>query len=220
MGNSESPRNKTPDFQNGDVLATYGSGGIWPLRRLALWVVYREIRAYQKAKWGEGCDYHPTHVRVWLNGRFFEMTTPVGKWTPLSEVLLEKKKWKVARYKQGLQNVEAMEAKASNMVGKKYDVGDLLDFGFSGLLGVFAKRFRLFGDRGEKYTVCSTALAKVLKAGGAQLSISRKDLRPSAEIAEAFKNPSIDTIVLEDNTIDPAYFVNNPSHWEVIESRL
>jgi len=202
-------------FQDGDVLVTYGSGGVWPPRRWVLWVVYRGIRAFQRAKWGSGADTGPTHVRVWLGGQFFEMTTPVGKWTTRDEVILDKKDWKVARFRGAIGNFPAMQQKAGAMVGLKYDIGDLLDFGLSGLVGRFAGWLRIFGDRERKYTVCSTALAKVLRAGGVPFRVSRDDVRRDAGVAVLFRDGA-DPIDLIDSAIDPAYFVNNPTQWEVV----
>jgi len=205
------------DFRDGDVLATNGSGGLWPPRRMLLWLVYRGIRAYQKAKWGEKSDSRPTHVRVWVGGRFFEMTTPVGQWTELRDVKLDKKDWKVARCSHrpagGLDLVK-MNGSAGTMVGNPYDKGDLLDFALAGFTGFFAKTLRIFGDRQHKYRVCSTAVAKVLLAGGAQMRISRADLNPDAAIGKDFAG---DEAVLPDDAIDPAYFVNNPMQWAVVK---
>jgi len=202
------------DFRDGDVLVTNGKGGFWPLRRLVLWIVYRGIRAYQKAKWGAASDYRPTHVRVWLGGGFFEMTVPNGCWTPLADIALNSKDWKVARYRgQTPLDPAAMAAVAQEMVGKPYDKGDLLDFALSGLAGLFARTFRILGDRANKYRVCSTAAAKVLVAGGAQIRVVRADLQPDAEIAHNFSG---DTTILPDDAVDPAYFINNPSTWEVV----
>ncbi|MEW5702949.1 MAG: hypothetical protein AB1792_12070 [Candidatus Zixiibacteriota bacterium] len=209
-----------PDYRNGDVLVTYGTGGIWPPRRLVLWLVYQAIRAYQKVKWGERSDFGPTHVRVWIAGRFFEMTTPVGQWTDLATLKLDKKRWKVGRYRHqsatGL-DADAMRATADAMVGNPYDRGDLLDFALAGLVGFFARILRIFGDRRHKYRVCSTAAAKVLVAGGAQMRISHADLLPDAAINADL---TADESILPDDVIDPAYFVNNRSHWEIVSLRM
>lgn len=181
-------------LQNGDILLTYGKGGFWPLRRMVLWLTYRAIRAYQKKKWGR--NWMATHCRVFLNGRFFEATTPVCCWTEVSELALDKKDWKVARW-AGTLDVPAMMAVAERLIGTPYDIGDLVDFGISGLLG-WVKGLRIFGDRARKYRVCSTAAAEIVNAGGARLFWRGKPLPPE--------------------NADPAAFENQPIHaWRIIE---
>ena len=180
------------NFIPGDVLLTYGTGGLWPPRRWLLWIVYRAIRAYQKAKWGSGIDYKPTHVRVWLGGVFFEATWPVAKWTRLDEALLDEKKFKIVRWAGGPLAIAPMLIEADPMIGTPYDWGDLLDMGIAAIAHI--PQFRIFGDRMKKYRVCSTAAAQVLRAGGA-------------------------TFTLPDNQVDPAYFLANTRDWRVVSEK-
>lgn len=177
-------------LRDGDVLLTYGTGGLWPPRRWFLWVVYHAIHKFQQRRWGDDADTRATHVRVWLNGRFFEATTPVCRWTRFAELNLGRKQWKVVRYKSAL-NRSAMLRTAYNLIHTPCDKGDLLDFALSGWLGRAAKVISLFGDRANKFRVCSTAAAEVLQAGGAQFQM------PTTEV-------------------DPAYFVNVVEDWQTI----
>lgn len=80
---------------------------------------------------------------------------------------------------------------AYRLMHTPYDKGDLLDFALSGWLGRAANTISLFGDRADKYRVCSTAAAEILQSGGAQ-----------------FRLPP--------TQIDPAYFANMPDDWSII----
>ena len=155
-----------------------------------MWVVYHAIHKFQRRRWGDDADTGPTHVRAWLHGRFFEATTPICKWTPLDSLDLNRKRWKLVRYRSPLDSAAMLKA-AYRLIHTPYDKGDLLDFALSGWLGRAASVIALFGDRANKYRVCSTAAAEILEAGGAQFH-----LPPSQ--------------------IDPAYFANVPEDWEVI----
>lgn len=180
---------KPTDLKPGDVLLTYGTGGLWPPRRWMLWVVYRAIRAYQKKKWGETVDVNPTHARLWLGGVFFEATWPKAKYTLFEETEIGKKRFKVVRWARGNLAIDPMLIAADPMIGTPYDWGDLLDMGVSAIAGI--PQFRIFGDRMNKYRVCSTAAAQVLTAGGA-------------------------TFDLPLNEIDPAYFLAKSHDWQVV----
>jgi len=183
-------------FRDGDILLTYGKGGFWPPRRMVLWLTYRAIRAYQKKKWL--LDWRATHCRVYLDGRFFEATTPVCRWTKLSELALDKKEWRVALWRETLDTAAMLDV-AERLIGTPYDKGDLIDLGLAGLVGWFTKHVRIFGDRAKKYRVCSTAAAEILHAGGARLFWRGKPLPP-------------------DET-DPAAFENQPADlWQVLEA--
>lgn len=94
------------------------------------------------------------------------------------------------RYKSAL-NRSAMLHAAYDLIHTPYDNGDLLDFALSGWLGRAANVISLFGDRANKYRVCSTAAAEVLQAGGAKFSI------PASQI-------------------DPAYFANVTEDWQTV----
>lgn len=79
---------------------------------------------------------------------------------------------------------------AYRLIHTPYDKGDLLDFALSGWLGRAANLISLFGDRANKFRVCSTAAAEVLAAGGAK-----------------FRMPI--------SQVDPAYFANMPDDWQI-----
>ena len=157
-----------------------------------LWVVYHAIRKFQERRWGKDADTRATHVRVWLNGRFFEATTPVCRWTELDSLALNGKEWMLVRYSSPL-NPQAMLQTAYRLINSPYDKGDLLDFALSGWLGRAANVISLFGDRADKFRVCSTAAAEVLQSGGAQFSM------PPSQI-------------------DPAYFANTPEEWKIMST--
>lgn len=152
--------------------------------------MYHAIHKFQQRRWGEEADTRATHVRAWLNGRFFEATTPRCRWTPLEELNLDCRKWKLLRYRAPL-NRGAMLQAAYRLIHTPYDNGDLLDFALSGWLGRAANVISLFGDRANKYRVCSTAAAEVLAAGGAQ-----------------FQMPI--------SQVDPAYFANVAEDWQTV----
>lgn len=189
-GTSAAPERNT--LRDGDILLTYGTAGIWPPRRWFLGVVYHAIRKFQQRRWGQGADTGPTHVRVWLHGRFFEATTPRCQWTALEDLHLTRKRWKLVRYHAALNSVAMLQC-AYRLVHTPYDKGDLLDFALSGWLGRSQNLISLFGDRANKFRVCSTAAAEVLSAGGAQFHL------PVSQI-------------------DPAYFANVTSDWRLIRS--
>jgi hypothetical protein len=190
-------------LHDGDVLLTYGTGGIWPPRRWLLWIVYHAIHKFQQRRWGENSDTRATHVRVWLNGRFFEATTPRCRWTNIDDLQLDRKHWRIARYIGPISHIgpiktlnrAAMLQSAYRLIHTPYDKGDLLDFALSGWLGRAANTISLFGDRANKYRVCSTAAAEVLQAGGAQFQ-----LPPSQ--------------------VDPAYFVNVSEDWRLVATSI
>lgn len=189
-------------LRDGDVLLTYGTGGLWPPRRWMLWLLYREIRLFQKKRWGDKSDYRPTHVRVWLNGRFFEATWPKAKWTPLEEVKADLKEWRLMRYRGDLV-AQSMLTEAGVIVDTPYDLGDLLDFKMSSWLGLVGKVLRLFGDRANKFRVCSTAAAYVLQAGG----------------LEEWRLPGDGWVVyLGPHEVDPAYFANAADFREIAKA--
>jgi hypothetical protein len=188
--------------QGGDVLLTYGTGGFWPPRRWVLWLVYRGIRAYQKAKWNDPAhkskwnglqpkaDDGPTHVRLRLGNRWFEATTPRCRWTEDSELKLDKKRWKLVRFHSAEKlDFDAMLARAAELNGTDYDEGDLFDFAISGILGSWKKKIRILGDRARKAFVCSTAAREILTVGG---------------------------VHFWEEAVDPAYYANNPREWWVV----
>lgn len=178
------------DLLPGDVLLTYGTGGLWPPRRWMLWVVYRAIRAYQRKKWGPSVDCDPTHARLWMGDTFFEATWPRAKWTRLEEIEIDKKRFKLVRWAGGNLAVAPMLTTASAMIGTPYDWGDLLDMGVSAISGI--PQFRIFGDRMNKYRVCSTAAAEILENAGATFDLPQKE-------------------------IDPAYFLAQSHDWRVVK---
>lgn len=177
----------------GDILVTYGSFGLWPPRRLLLWIVYNGIYLYQKKKWGEYSDYKPTHVRMYdKDGFFFESTTPNCRFIHTSKLDLDKKKYLIVRCKKiDKLNRTLMREKMNDLEGTPYDIGDLADFFITGvLLGYFKDNISLIGDRTKKYLVCSTALGTILKVGGF---------------------PIIPQVT------DPAFFVNRPDLFTIIK---
>lgn len=155
-----------------------------------LWIVYRAIRAYQKKKWGARVDYEPTHARLWLGSVFFEATWPKATYTTLDETEIAKKRFKVVRWTGADLAIDHMLIAADAMIGTPYDWGDLLDMGVSAIAGI--PQFRIFGDRMNKYRVCSTAAAQVLEAGGATFDLPIKE-------------------------IDPAYFLAKQHDWTIVK---
>lgn len=115
---------------------------------------------------------------------------PVCKWTAIDSLDLDRKQWKIVRYHSTLDSAAMLQA-AYRLIHTPYDKGDLLDFALSGWLGRAANVVSLFGDRANKYRVCSTAAADVLATGGAK-----------------FQMPT--------TQIDPAYFANVSDDWQTV----
>lgn len=171
------------EFQDGDVILTYGSfhlDSIWDIpKELLMQVAYWGMRKYQKKKWEHiyNLDYKMTHVRIFLDGRIFEVTVPRAKWTTIKECNLWDKKFKVCRYPEKL-NKKQMIKRANEICGSKYDVLDLVGFAASGLLGVFKDRINILHDRMRTYFVCSTGGAIILQQGGATFDCSTESVDP------------------------------------------
>lgn len=172
----------------GDVILTYGEWRLWPPKYWVLQIFYNAVHAYQKKKWGAHSDYKPTHARVYLMPDFFEVTYPKARWGTIDEITGH---YKVCRYTGRELSWSAMMDEAMQLNGSPYDMGDNADFAVSGLLGMFTRNIRLFGDRLKKYVVCSTGAARILTAGGAQLG--------------------------DTSAYDPASFANQPQLFEVIQ---
>jgi hypothetical protein len=126
------------------------------------------------------------------NDCWFESTTPNCKFTRTHELMLDKKKHKIVRYK----NIDTLDKRLMNSVmndfeGTPYDKGDLVDFFISGVIFEnFKNVVRILGDRSKKFSVCSTSLGYILKSGGMCIDVQ---------------------------TTDPAFFVNRNDLFQTIK---
>lgn len=172
------------EFKDGDVILTYGTFHVESLKELpkelAMQLAYWGIRKYQKNKWAHiwDLDYRMTHVRLFLDGKLFEVTMPHAMWSEVEDCNLDKKKFKVCRWPADLDK-QAMVEVANKLDGTKYDLLDLGGFAVSGILGVFADRINVLHDRIDKFKVCSTGAAEILSAGGAIFDGDLKSIDPA-----------------------------------------
>lgn len=169
-------------LQPGDWIITEGHAG-W---RIWLWPVYWGIRRYSRGKYaGDHASYTGgTHVRLALGyGMLFEMTWPAGRFQTIAAAALEEKAQRglvrVYRWTQGRIDVRQLHARAGIWIGRQYDLGDLVDFALSGLLGTWNRIVRVAGDRARRFAVCSTAAADVLAAAGVRWADSIESIDPN-----------------------------------------
>lgn len=188
----------------GDWIGTEGRAG-W---RFWLYPLYEGIKKYARGKYGKGAVTEFTHARLYLgNGYVFEMTMPVGRIESIEAAGLADKFKKglvrVARFAHDDISAPLLRDEAVAWVGKKYDVGDLLDFGLSGLIGWWNKVIRVFGDKAGRFAVCSTAAAHILQRSGVKFPVPVDTIDPCWPFNQATAKPGYskditDTLTLED----------------------
>jgi len=177
-------------LQPGDWIGTVGDAGA------SFWLkpVYAGIRAYARGRYpATPQNPHPvidvTHVRLVVDiGCLFEMTFPVGRYTTCKDSALAEKfaagRVRVARWMREDISRNLLGLEASRWIGKPYDVGDLLDFRLTGLLGAWnwliaRGPFGFFGDRARRFGVCSTVAARILQRSGVMFPESVDSIDPN-----------------------------------------
>ena len=144
----------------GDVIAIIDES-VW--YKPWMWIAKSGIQWYQKRLFGKESDFTPTHVVLYFEPRrLFSATTPCVRWENLEFRL--NMKFTIYRYtKQEYteEHIQIMRSTAEDFLGHPYDIGDLLDFAISSLLGYdFVKSVRWF-EFSRKYMVCSTAIRAI-----------------------------------------------------------
>jgi len=151
----------------GDWIGTIGQGGLSE-------PVYRAIRAYSRGKYPITADnpnpvWYLTHARLAMDAhRHFEMTLPVGRFQTNTQAHLAEKfeagLVRVARFPNARFDEMRLMRRARYWDGKPYDVGDLINIGLSGLLGVWNRVINIVGiDKRKRFAVCSTCAADILQ---------------------------------------------------------
>jgi len=199
------------DLKAGQVIAKESFPSWWELH---LKLIYWGIKKYQRMKWGR--NWKAVHVFIVLprgiHLELFEQTYPKAKWTkigylwdktftvcewvhlrPIEEGPLCSRCREERAYTREFLDIDALVEDANKRVGMKYDLGDLLDFAFSGfILKLWRSTVRIWGDKSRRLGVCSTVVARMLHTAGCNTII----------------NPQ---------ACDPAYFEGNGRGWNVIK---
>lgn len=199
----------------GQVITKESFPSWWELH---LKLIYWGIKKYQRLKWGR--NWKPVHVYVVVDRitgfseySLFEQTYPVAKYinphylwdktyavcewmnlVPIDSSAdgLCKKCREDVGYTGILLDIHKLTEDAESRVGTKYDLGDLLDFAFSGMvLKIWRSTVRIWGDKAKRLGVCSTVVAGMLKNAG----------------CNTIQNP---------HACDPAYFEGNGQGWHVV----
>ena len=182
------------DIPAGAIVLTFGQGRYfppyWPPQKVALEFLkeelYEQERIYQRGRGCTLCD--ATHVRAITEQgcRFFEMTSPRGRYVPLSELIGKRLAVCISRQPFDL---DVFRAECAALDGEKYDIIELWDFMVSGWLKL-PIRWALF-DKVNR-TVCSTAIARCLARAG---FVFPAHLRPK--------------------DVYPAWYENRPGYFDV-----
>jgi len=153
--------------QPGDVINTTGIapfGLSW--HKLSRWTVTQGIHAYQR--WLRGYP-HPawtrTHTRLCIDrDLIMSVTDPVCKWETWAEVeaMYPPENIKIMRPKFHDYSIDGdahLLCAAANLIGRKYDRGQLVDIMLNRLLGIPDGEFTRIFDAGTARTVCSGGVA-------------------------------------------------------------
>ena len=154
------------DLQFGDLInTTPGDIGWWPPKEIPLRVAYEEIINYQRRSyWNRVNDYiYSVHTRIHtFQGRFFEVTSPVGQYGRLYPGELDPTKlYLVCRYrKRTIKKAEERESfyrVFNELEGKPYDYGQLLAILINQVMGWNPIDYLPWFDFSRKRKVCSVA---------------------------------------------------------------
>jgi len=179
----------------GDVILIDGSVKWY---RIFMKFVHFMIRLYQKRLFGKKSAYRDTHAILYIfPGHIFSQDFPVGKWEKIEDVLKQKftvyrNRWvDYEKFKYELHEI------ALEIIGRPYDVGDLLDFLISGILGYTKKRKIRFFEFSRRHMTCSVAVRTILER-------LRKDeeLKGNSTIAKLFPGLAVEMTT-------PAHFANS-----------
>ena len=181
-------------IEPGDWIGTVGKG------RFPKSVLYGAINRYSKhkypvTKWRSNPVWDVTHVRIPLgSGLLFEVTVPRARIIEIDEAQLGEKHAaglvRVVRFKNARIDQNLLRTVAREMDGKPYDIGDLVDFGLSGILGLSNFVLRIFGDKLGRMKVCSTGAALMLSRCGVTFPVDTNTIDPCAPYNHFGKNPA------------------------------
>ena len=121
------------------------------------------IRCYQRRLFGKGSFWRPTHTTLYFSDtEIFSMTLPVGVWETLEHQV--KQRFFVHRYtkrKYEDKHLAIMYDAAKSLLGRKYDIGDLLDMALNQILGYDYNRKIRFFEFSRRQMVCSTSVRTI-----------------------------------------------------------
>ena len=214
---SKIPKNQLeliePLLVPGAILNFEGQLHWWPPwvipKALLMSVVYDKIRMVNRFNYPNGND-RDIHTAIWLRDRGFEMTTPKGKFFNIDR--LDDTKLSIYHpnegalgYKITAEFVDDMIYAASQLEGKEYDYGELIDH----LLGykTEAKRITLFRFGSDKRFVCSSTAGLIIEHGR-----KKTEERLGVDLPRLFQK-HVETYI-------PADYANTPKftlkyHWTV-----
>lgn len=122
------------------------------------------IRWYQRRLFGKNSNYKDTHAMLYIfPGFIFSMDFPVGKWECLDTVLSQRFTVYRGTKAEYVDFWRELYEIASRIVHRPYDVGDLLDFLISGILGYTDVRRIRFFEFSRRYTTCSVAVRTIFE---------------------------------------------------------
>lgn len=163
-------------LQPGTVIVSYPSHTWYDYANPLKWpgmIAQWQIQSYQKDYFGPAADYRPTHVLVYLGSlhgdhpgfdikgkSFFEFTLPTSRFTSLWDICENDLAVVRPAFPVSQADAEYMRMQARQLEGLKYDIGDLLDFLLTRIIGYPAATIKVF-DQGTKRMVCSTVVASL-----------------------------------------------------------
>ena len=179
----------------GDVILIEGSAKWY---QIGTKFIHFMIRWYQKRLFGKKSHYKYTHVMLYFSPYFiFSMDFPAGKWEKIQYVLNQKFTVYRGRYVRYEKFRSELYEIAMRIVHRPYDVGDLLDFLISGILGYTRIRKIRFFEFSRRYMTCSVAVRSIFER-----------LRKDEELKENFIIPKLFSDIDVEMTT-PAHFANS-----------
>jgi len=148
-------------LQAGDVILIEGSAKWY---QIGTKFIHFMIRWYQRRLFGRKSNWKVTHAMLYLTPYFiFSMDFPHGQWEKIQYVLERKFSVYRARYVRYEKFRTELYGIANRIVYRPYDVGDLLDFLISGILGYTKIRKIRFFEFSRRHMVCSVAVRAIFE---------------------------------------------------------
>ena len=145
----------------GDVINKHADKLKWsdPLNSFIQWGIQR----YQKSLFGKVSDYKFTHTVLYFSPeQILSTTAPQVEWETLEHRCHTP--FTVYRFKKHEYNeehIKIMYDAASEMIGLKYDIGDILDLVINSILGYkYTRKYRWF-EFSKKQMVCATSVRAI-----------------------------------------------------------
>lgn len=153
-------------LQAGDTVNTSGRAHWWEFwYRLS----YRGIRSNQKRIFGPQSIWHDTHCMLYLDAdRTLSVEPPKGRWLKVEDYCLDRLSiWRFQKHPVPFQPAEIRvmaDHAEKHLIGKVYDVGQLMDILINTILGYpNVLRYRCV-DFGKKLKVCSVGVRVLYEA--------------------------------------------------------